>query len=166
MTLLNVQLRRLLLLCDHRNKTDLRRDKDTFSRQMSCKFYCHQWKVWHILQHCLWHNTVCRFLLKICTLVDTKFFSSNLIWIYLKKRLQLYFCDLLPKLYSTSSQEGFRFWIFFSSSNYQKRTLFEDTKGVIKIRKSKKNRQHNGQKKKEKRTNNDLQSIQIELKME
>ena len=85
MTLLNVQLRRLLLLCDHRNKTDLRRDKDTFSRQMSCKFYCHQWKVWHILQHCLWHNTVCRFLLKICTLVDTKFFSSNLIWIYLKK---------------------------------------------------------------------------------
>jgi len=26
--------------------------------------------------------------------------------------------------------------------------MFEDTKGVIKIRKSKKNRQHNGQKKK------------------
>jgi len=34
---------------------------------------------------------------------------------------------------------------------------FEDTKGVIKIRKSK-NRQHNGQKKKDKRTNNDLQN--------
>ena len=32
----------------------------------------------------------------------------------------------------------------------------EDTKGVIRIRKSKKNRQHNGQKKKDKRTNNDL----------
>jgi hypothetical protein len=29
---------------------------------------------------------------------------------------------------------------------------FEDTKGVIKIRKSKKKRQHNGQKKKHKRT--------------
>jgi hypothetical protein len=41
-----------------------------------------------------------------------------------------------------------------------------DTKGVIKIRKSKKNRQDNGQKKKEKRTNNDLQNIHIELKME
>ena len=35
----------------------------------------------------------------------------------------------------------------------------EDTKGVIRIRKSKKDRQHNGQKKKNKRTNNDLQNI-------
>jgi hypothetical protein len=36
---------------------------------------------------------------------------------------------------------------------------FEDTKGVIRILKSMKNRQHNGQKKKHKRTNNDLQNI-------
>ena len=43
---------------------------------------------------------------------------------------------------------------------------FEDTKGVIRIRKSKKNRQHNGQKKKDKRTNNDLQNIHIKLKIE
>ena len=35
-----------------------------------------------------------------------------------------------------------------------------DTKGVIRIRKSK-NRQHNGQMKKYKRTNNDLQNIDI-----
>jgi hypothetical protein len=35
---------------------------------------------------------------------------------------------------------------------------FEDTKGVIRIHKSKKGRQHNGQKKKYKRTNNDLQN--------
>jgi hypothetical protein len=35
----------------------------------------------------------------------------------------------------------------------------EDTKGVIRIRKSKKNRKHNGQKKKDKRTNNHLQNI-------
>ena len=41
---------------------------------------------------------------------------------------------------------------------------FEDTKGVIRIRKSKKDRQKNGQKKKEKRTNNDLQNINIKLK--
>jgi len=40
------------------------------------------------------------------------------------------------------------------------------TKGVIRIRKSKKNWQHNGQKKKNKRTNNDLQNIHIELKIE
>ena len=43
---------------------------------------------------------------------------------------------------------------------------FEGTKGVIRIRKSKKDRQHNGQKKKYKRTNNDLQNIHIKLKIE
>ena len=43
---------------------------------------------------------------------------------------------------------------------------FADTKGVIRIRISKKNRQHNGQKKKYKRTNNDLQNIHIKLKIE
>ena len=43
---------------------------------------------------------------------------------------------------------------------------FEDTKGVIRIRKSKKNRQHNGQKKKDKGTDNDLQNINIKLKIE
>jgi hypothetical protein len=41
---------------------------------------------------------------------------------------------------------------------------FEDTKGVIRIHKSKKNRQHNG-KKKYKRTNNDLQNIHIKVKI-
>jgi len=43
---------------------------------------------------------------------------------------------------------------------------FEDTKGVIRIRISKKNKQHNGQKKKYERTNNDLQKIYIKLKIE
>ena len=43
---------------------------------------------------------------------------------------------------------------------------FEDTKGVIIIRLSKKNRQHNGQKKKYRRTNNDLQNIRIKQKIE
>ena len=40
-----------------------------------------------------------------------------------------------------------------------KKEEFEDTKGVIRTRKSKNNRQHNGQKQKDKRTNNDLQNI-------
>jgi hypothetical protein len=40
------------------------------------------------------------------------------------------------------------------------------TKGIIRIRNSKKHRQHNGQKKKYKKTNNDLQNIHINLKME
>jgi hypothetical protein len=43
---------------------------------------------------------------------------------------------------------------------------FDDTNGVIRIRISKKNRQRNGQKKKYKRTNNDLQSIHLKLKIE
>ena len=42
---------------------------------------------------------------------------------------------------------------------------FKDTKGVIRIRNSKKDKQHNGQKKKDKRINNDLQNIQIKLKI-
>jgi len=42
---------------------------------------------------------------------------------------------------------------------------FEDTKAVIRIRKSK-DRQHNGQKKKDKRTNNDLQNIHMKLEIE
>jgi hypothetical protein len=41
----------------------------------------------------------------------------------------------------------------------------EDTKGLIRIRISK-NRQYNGQAKKYKRTNNDLQNIHIKLKIE
>jgi len=41
-----------------------------------------------------------------------------------------------------------------SLCNYEeKKDEFEDTKGVIRIRKSKKNKQHNGQKKKDKGTN-------------
>jgi hypothetical protein len=42
---------------------------------------------------------------------------------------------------------------------------FEDTKWVIRIRISN-DRQHNGQMKKYQRTNNDLQNIHIELKIE
>ena len=41
---------------------------------------------------------------------------------------------------------------------------FEDTKGVIRSHTSKKDRQHNGQKKKDKRTNNDLQNIHDKAK--
>ena len=42
----------------------------------------------------------------------------------------------------------------------------EDTKGVIRNRKSMKDRQLNCQKKKDEITNNDLQNIHIELKIE
>ena len=43
---------------------------------------------------------------------------------------------------------------------------FEDTRGSIRIRISKKKREHNGQKKKYKRPNNDLENIHIKLKIE
>jgi len=42
----------------------------------------------------------------------------------------------------------------------------EDNKGVIRIHKLKKNRQHNGQKIKDNRTNNDLQNITHKTKIE
>jgi hypothetical protein len=56
-------------------------------------------------------------------------------------------------------------------SNYMYKQIalkeeFEDTKEAIRNRISKKNRQHNGQKKKYKRTNNDLQNKHIKLKIE
>jgi hypothetical protein len=41
---------------------------------------------------------------------------------------------------------------------------FEDTKGVIRTHKSKKDIQHNGQKKQDLRTNNDLQDISHKTK--
>ena len=46
-----------------------------------------------------------------------------------------------------------------------KKEEFEDTKGVIKVYKLK-DRQRNGQKKKDKRTNNDQQTLHIKLKIE
>ena len=48
---------------------------------------------------------------------------------------------------------------------YTRKEEFEDTKGVKRIRKSKKNRQHIGQKKKYNMTNNDLQNIHTTLKI-
>ena len=48
--------------------------------------------------------------------------------------------------------------VFSTSDSY--------AKGVIRIRKLKKKRQRNGQKKKYKKTNNDLQNIHIKLKIE
>ena len=43
---------------------------------------------------------------------------------------------------------------------------FEDAKEVIRISITKKNRQHNGQKKKYERANNEPQNIHIKLKIE
>ena len=49
----------------------------------------------------------------------------------------------------------------FKKNNSRK---FEDSKGVIRISKSKKDREHNGQKKKYKRTNYGLQNITQKIK--
>jgi hypothetical protein len=57
----------------------------------------------------------------------------------------------------------YEFCIF--RTTFTKEEEFKDTKGVIRIRKSK-NRQHNGQKKNYKRTNNDRQNRHIKLKIE
>jgi hypothetical protein len=44
---------------------------------------------------------------------------------------------------------------------YYERKDWRYQRGVIRIRKLKKDKQHNGQKKKDKRTNNDLQNIHM-----
>ena len=67
-----------------------------------------------------------------------------------KKRKEI---KLVPTLHNTSS----------INRVYEE---FEDTKGVIRIRKSRKNIQHNEQMKKDKRTNNDLKNINIKQKIE
>ena len=67
----------------------------------------------------------------------------------------------------------FCFEFFFDRIHFEKceclnlfEEEFEDTKGIIRILKSKKNTQENGQKKKYKRSNNDLQNIHVKLKIE
>ena len=59
-------------------------------------------------------------------------------------------------------------WYQFWLTGWQNQSVyvyeeFEDTKGAIRIRVSKKNRQHNDQKKKYKGTNNNLQNIHIKI---
>ena len=44
--------------------------------------------------------------------------------------------------------------------------VFKDIKGVIRIHKSNRDRQRNGQTKKYKRTNNDMQNMHIKLMIE
>ena len=56
--------------------------------------------------------------------------------------------------------------IGFTTAKQTSKEEFEDTKGIIRICKSQKDRQHNGHMKKNKRTNNDLQNIHIKLKIE
>jgi hypothetical protein len=55
---------------------------------------------------------------------------------------------------------------FFICNNIQRtiRRLSRYQREVIRIRKSKKNKQYNGQKKKDTRTNNDLQNVQKKLR--
>ena len=53
---------------------------------------------------------------------------------------------------------------FFSMAAINSFEEFEDTKGVIRIRKSKMGRKHSVQNKKDKRTNNDLQHIKQKTK--
>ena len=55
------------------------------------------------------------------------------------------------------SQSTSKFVLDFFFKRLRHKEEFEDSKGVIRICILKKDRQHNGQKKKDKRTNNDLQ---------
>jgi hypothetical protein len=67
----------------------------------------------------------------------------------LRKEIDINHLQIIDNFHKTSF-----FWNYLLNFNgkYRPKEEFEDTKGVIRIRKSKKNRQHNGQKKKYKRT--------------
>jgi hypothetical protein len=56
--------------------------------------------------------------------------------------------------------------INLSAFDFECLEMFEDTKRPIRICKSQKGKQDNGQKKQDKRTNNDLQNIHINFKIE
>ena len=71
-----------------------------------------------------------------------------------------------PRIYNVEGTIGYRLVCKTQTTGRVLKEEFEDTKGAIIIRISKKNRQHNGQKKEYKRTNNDLQNIHIKLKIE
>ena len=58
-----------------------------------------------------------------------------------------------------------RVWLVVATITSRVKEEFEDTNGAIRIRISKKNRQHNDQNKKYKMTNNDQQNIHIKLKI-
>ena len=62
----------------------------------------------------------------------------------------------------------YSYWLYLNHITWKIERLqeeLEDTKRVIRIRKSEKNRQNYGQKKKYKRTNNDLQNIRMKLQI-
>ena len=64
------------------------------------------------------------------------------------------------------SRSGTMCVLVFRIIHFNNKKSLKIPKGVIRIRISKKNKQHNGQKKKYKRTNNDLQNIHLKLKIE
>ena len=72
----------------------------------------------------------------------------------------------LSTISAISWREQFFLYINLDTNKTLRNKEFEDTKEVIRISMSKKDRQHNGQKKKYKRTNKDLQNIHIKLKIE
>ena len=76
------------------------------------------------------------------------------------------FCHRVNRSFVCKAKEGrhvrIRKTIYLDQKLYEEE--FEDSKGIIRIRKSKNDRQHNGQKKKDKRTNNDLQIISHKTK--
>ena len=90
-----------------------------------------------------------------------EFFSLDSIWNFLLAFLKL----IWPSSYGFQDKKGQR-QPKWTNTHYILYEEFEDTKGVIRIRKSKKNRQHNGQKKKNKRTNNNPQNIHIKPEVE
>jgi hypothetical protein len=86
--------------------------------------------------------------------------SSPLVCSGISVARSLVFCVVFCRSLFVFLSLSFGHCIVFSSSIYGNinKNIFEDTNEVIRIHKSKKNRQYNGQKKRNKKTNNDLQN--------
>ena len=95
------------------------------------------------------------FLMKCLSISKNAFFYNSLVFIW--KQIRVWTTKQIQKRKLLILHSGILMDVLWEE--------FEDTKGVIRIRESK-DRQHNGQKKKYKRTIKDLQNIHIKLKIE
>jgi hypothetical protein len=86
----------------------------------------------------------------ICTVIDRILSSTSCLL-----QLIAFSWIVFPVCKVCTLEDEFITCTIFLLWSWQEIEKFDNTKRVIRIRKSKKSRQHNGQKKKDKRTNND-----------
>ena len=111
--------------------------------------------VWNHVYFCVNHVYSCvNSCLFLCEMMFISFRSLTVIICILFNQDLLCHCfEVTPRFFYYWNTPLCFLWIYYSNWYWNK---FEDTKGVIRSHKSKKDNQHNGQQKKD---NNDLQNI-------